>query len=168
MNSESLTSLPLLANLETREQDLLASVLTERAYTPGQTVFHKGSKGFSCFLILEGSVDVRGDAGDRSAKLATLETGSIFGEVALLDHGRRSATCSAGDEGCRLAELQSTEFDMIFNAGNAFAYKLLDMIAVQVVRNLRNASAHLRDMAVQEAMARHHGGGGGGLGDGGG
>ncbi len=152
MDAVALANLPLFQNLDARERQVLATVLTERRLAPGEVVFDEGDKGFSCFFILAGKVDVEGDAGASRRRLATLETGEIFGEVALLDHGRRSATCKAGPSGCLLAELRSPEFDMVFNAGNAFAFKLLDMIATQVVRNLRSASAQLRELAVEDAM----------------
>ncbi len=152
MEVEALAGVELFAALDPRERQTLASVLTAHKKDPGQAVFNQGDKGFSCFVILAGQVDVEGDAGRARRKLATLEAGAMFGEVALLDHGRRSASCVAGPHGCVLAELRSSEFDMIFSAGNSFAYKLLDMIAVQVVRNLRSASAQLRDLASEDAM----------------
>lgn len=152
MEIEALANVALFAALDPRERQTLASVLTAHKFDPGQVVFNQGDKGFSCFLILAGKVDVEGEATRGRRVLATLDAGAMFGEVALLDHGRRSATCVAGPHGCVLAELRSPEFDMIFNAGNAFAYKLLDMIAVQVVRNLRSASTQLTNLASEDAM----------------
>lgn len=149
---EALANVEIFAALDPRERQTLASVLIPHKKDPGEFVFHQGDKGFSCFVILAGAVDVEGAAARGRRRLATLETGAMFGEVALLDHGRRSATCLAGPHGAVLAELRSPEFDMIFGAGNSFAYKLLDMIAVQVVRNLRSASTQLRNLASEDAM----------------
>lgn len=149
MDVESLEGLPLLEDLDPRQRRSLAAVLEEKTFDAGERIFAQGDKAWSCYLILEGSVEV--EVGEQVSKtVATLGAGELFGEVALLDRGRRSAGCVAGPHGARLAELKRPEFDLIFEAGNSFAYRLMDLIAAQLVRRLRQASSQLREAAIQE------------------
>jgi CRP-like cAMP-binding protein len=48
-------------------------------------IFTEGSLGGTCFLIVDGSVNVSVDARGRHQLLATPPTGSIFGQVSLAD-----------------------------------------------------------------------------------
>ena len=151
MDATRLAVLPIFESLDLRQRQSLAQAMTERSYLPGEAIFVQGDKAWSCFILIEGSVTVRGRAGEqRERTLATLGGGELFGEVALLDGGRRSASCVAGPEGAALAELARPEFDMIFNAGNQFAYRLMDLVAAQLVRRLRLASAQLARAAVEQ------------------
>jgi CRP-like cAMP-binding protein len=49
-------------------------------------------------LILDGELRVRLMAGDAETTLATLEAGECFGEIALFDHGMRSADVVANKD----------------------------------------------------------------------
>ena len=151
MEADRLAILPIFEALDLRQRSSLAQAMNERSYLPGEAVCQRGDKAWSCYVLLEGEVEVRGDAGGGHERtLAALKPGELFGEVALLDGGRRSASCVAGPEGAALAELARPEFDLIFNAGNTFAYKLMDLISVQLVRRLRKASARLAEAAIKE------------------
>ncbi|MCA9559189.1 MAG: cyclic nucleotide-binding domain-containing protein [Myxococcales bacterium] len=151
MDAERLAVMPIFDSLDLRQRQSLALAMNEKSYLPGEAVFSQGDKAWSCYVVIEGQVEVRGRAGEEAERaLAMLHEGELFGEVALLDGGRRSASCVAGPEGAALAELGRPEFDMIFNAGNQFAYRLMDLVAAQLVRRLRHASAQLAEAAVKE------------------
>lgn len=150
MDVERLAGIPLIDDLDPRQRASLAVVLREQSYLPDEAVFAQGDKAWSCYLILDGTVEVEVEGQARTRQVATLGVGELFGEVALLDGGLRSAGCRAGPEGCALAELRRPEFDLIFNAGNSFAYRLMDLIAAQLVRRLRQATEQLRQAAVEE------------------
>ncbi|MCB9554399.1 MAG: cyclic nucleotide-binding domain-containing protein [Myxococcales bacterium] len=154
IEAHMVADLPLFAGLDTRQRDILCQVLRERRLKPGEVIVRAGDKGWTCYLILIGEVQVvteRGDGGEAGV-LATLEVGEMFGEVSLIDGGARSATCVAGPEGALVAELARPEFDRIFNAGNTFAFQLMDIIAGQLAHRVHQAADVLRDAAL-EAVA---------------
>lgn len=62
-----------------------------RDYKAGDVIFREGDPAEEMYVIKAGSVEVR--AGNRL--LATLGERTIFGEMALIDHGSRSATAVA-------------------------------------------------------------------------
>lgn len=61
-------------------------------FEPGDDVFRQGDLGDRLYIILSGSADVLRRADDGEATIARLEAGQAFGEMALLDKARRSAT----------------------------------------------------------------------------
>lgn len=155
LTAEALARLPFFQDFQDRELELLANLMTACHYGPGEVVCRKGDRAASCFVVLEGEIHVVVDAADGQREvLAKLAAGELFGEVALIDGGLRSATCAAGPLGARLAALGRAEFDRIFNAGSPFAYKLMDLIGERVVERLRDASARLVDLVVAERNRR--------------
>src|SRR5437763_16622075 len=86
-----LRRVPLLSAVADGELAALAARFQERAYDRGSPVVSKGSSGSGFFIIAEGeaSVVVAG------RKTARLRKGDFFGEVSLIDRGRRSADIMA-------------------------------------------------------------------------
>jgi CRP-like cAMP-binding protein len=155
MDADRLYRLDLFRDFDRRELDILASLMQDRDLDAGEVVFRQGDRAASCFFVVEGEVEVAIDGGAGELKtVSTLPTGALFGEVALVDGGLRSATCVAGPRGARLAALGRAEFDRIFNAGNPFAYKLMDVIGERVVEHLRAASSQLLDVVLAEREKR--------------
>jgi CRP/FNR family transcriptional regulator, cyclic AMP receptor protein len=101
-------------------------------------VFGEGAKGDAAYFVVEGEVTV-----GRSGKtLATMKKGALFGIVALIDQGGRSASCvTAGP--AKLFKLEAEEFDILFQTGNRFAYTMVDLVARQLVEHIRHANAML-------------------------
>jgi CRP-like cAMP-binding protein len=88
---EMLAAVPLFRDLPKRTLERLDRIAVNRSFSEGEAIVKEGDEGVGFFLILEGQVDVtRGDA-----KLNTLHNGDFFGEMALLDNHRRSATVTA-------------------------------------------------------------------------
>lgn len=155
INDRALVLLPLFSELDDRQRRVLAQVLVERSYEPGQAIFEQGQPGLFCGFVTFGDVRIVGEAGEDGEKreLATLGVGELVGEMALLDGGKRSAGCVAGEKGAVLAALARNEFDQLFNAGNPFAFALMDLIAGQLARRLHHATEVLRDAALDESPA---------------
>lgn len=152
INDRSLVLLPLFNQLDDRHRRVLAQVMTERSFDPGQSIFEQGHAGLYCGFVTFGDVKIvaGAKADGQEGVLATLGVGELLGEMALLDGGPRSAGCVAGDRGAVLAVLARDEFDLLFNAGNPFAFALMDLIAGQLARRLHHAAEVLRDAALEE------------------
>jgi len=70
----------------------IAGVLTEAAVPAGDVLTHEGAHEHEqCLVIADGEATVSRDG----VELATLGPGALVGEMALLDHGPRSATVTA-------------------------------------------------------------------------
>src|SRR5215470_7957799 len=90
-----LKNIPFFSHLSEPELEHLAQHGQIAEYPPGEIVVQEGDTANSMYVILDGQVRVykcHEDAGE--IDIARLDTGSFFGELALLDQGTRSATVS--------------------------------------------------------------------------
>jgi len=86
-----LSAIPLFADLSPSELESLAAVASELAIPEGAMPAEEGDFGHAFFAIEEGEADVvRGDE-----TIARLGRGDVFGEIALLSSGRRTASVVA-------------------------------------------------------------------------
>jgi len=94
-----LAEVPFFQLLDDAARESLASHLELVKVPTGQAVFEYGDPGDSLFIVRAGTVEIyfRDDTGARIV-LETLEAGGFFGELSLLDGGRRSASVVATSE----------------------------------------------------------------------
>lgn len=64
-------------------------------FKAGDTILSEGEEGDSAFLIVSGSVEVVIGEGSKAKAVGTLAAGEVFGEMALIEPGPRSATVRA-------------------------------------------------------------------------
>lgn len=88
------------------ELDFLADRLRPVSFAPGEKVVNQGDPGDSVYIVVRGRLAVWLVAEDgRSEQVATLEPGSLFGEMSLLTGEPRSASVIAIDQvDCQLLD----------------------------------------------------------------
>jgi CRP/FNR family transcriptional regulator, cyclic AMP receptor protein len=91
---EALRKVPLFAELDQRELEMLGRQLHERRFREGAEVTKEGAGGAGFFVIAEGNAEVS----VRGEKRTTLSPGDYFGEIALIDEGMRSASITAATD----------------------------------------------------------------------
>ena len=96
----------------------------ERVYPPDTVILREGEVSDSVFLLSSGSVQVTlgGTRGPRRS-LAILQTGEIFGEMAVLERKPRSATVVAREK-CLLLEITGEEIRKLLEAHPEMQVKL--------------------------------------------
>lgn len=86
----------LFGSLPENALEALAEAMSVIRVTAGTTIMREGDVGDSLFVLLDGQVDVnKDDAAGHSRTVATLGPGDVFGEIALLNNVRRTATVAA-------------------------------------------------------------------------
>jgi CRP/FNR family transcriptional regulator len=77
----------------------LASVAVPRRWSSGEVIFREGDTGDTCYVVQSGSVRVtRNHSDGRTITLAELRPGDLFGELAMFDSERRSATVESVED----------------------------------------------------------------------
>ena len=91
MEPEELTQIPVFAELTLDQRQRIAGLCTELEIEAGATLLREGDFGYAMFAITAGTADVlqEGDV------IRTLGPGDVFGEIAVLASGRRTATVVA-------------------------------------------------------------------------
>jgi CRP-like cAMP-binding protein len=88
---ESLTNVPLFRDLPRKSLERIARALRTRTFKSGDTIFKEGEEGVGFFMVGKGRVE----ASRGGTQLAVIGAGGFFGEMALIDNHRRSATMKA-------------------------------------------------------------------------
>ena len=90
-----LKTVPFFDRLSQRQLKTVADIMFERTYDTDETIFEEGQPGAALFLILDGKIAIEICRETSTTRLAVLESGAFFGEMALLDDTPRSANARA-------------------------------------------------------------------------
>jgi CRP-like cAMP-binding protein len=134
----------LFRGLAPRELEALIAYVIVCNYDAGATIFLMGSAGDSLMTVLSGSVGISVSAADgREIRLATFGEGEFFGEIALFDGKRRSATAIA-ITACRLAVLQRRDLLAFLNRHPAIWLKIVEALCSR----LRSTDQQIAEVAL--------------------
>ena len=127
---EHLAQVKMFSSLSKKELGLISKASEVIKVPEGTEIVKEGQIGHEFYLILNGTATVRRNG----RRIASLQTGDYFGEMALLDRGPRSATVTA-DGHCELLVIGQREFMAVLDQVPAVAHKLL----VNMASRLREA-----------------------------
>jgi CRP/FNR family cyclic AMP-dependent transcriptional regulator len=129
---EFIRTVPLFAGLLPSELNRVAAAMQLLDVVDGQLVCAEGDPGYQFYVIAQGEAVVE----RHGHPVAKLHAGDYFGELALLDRGRRSASVRALTD-VRLLVLHKQSFTAVLEEVPAVARKLLGVLAAR----LREAEA---------------------------
>jgi SulP family sulfate permease len=146
-DDHALERVAVLTGLDPGELDALRGLLVKRTYEKGNAVVRQGDDGRELFIIARGtaSVKLRLPGEGREKRLATFSSGTVFGEMALLDRQPRSATVEADDDlVCYV--LTDEGFAALTTAHGAIAIKLLINLGRELSGRLRGATRTIYEL----------------------
>ncbi len=145
-----LARIPLFDELSQGELERVASVTVARAFPRGVRVFHEGDSSDACYIVRSGDLRVTREHPDgRAIALATLGPGDIFGELAMLDGGTRSASVETLSE-CELLALPAPDMRRVVSDHGEIAAKLI----VALTRRLRETNERVTRQSFQTVPSR--------------
>jgi CRP/FNR family transcriptional regulator, cyclic AMP receptor protein len=133
----------LLGSLGERELDGLLARARTMSCKAGKIILQKDDAGDCLLMVLSGSVKIVSKSNEgREIILSLMKRGEIFGELALLDGGDRSADAVAETD-CELLVIQRRDFERFLRDHVDVAISLLAIVA----RRLRQTSDQVADLA---------------------
>lgn len=124
---DHLSSVPLFAACSKKELQAVAKASDELELPEGRVLCEEGSSGREAFVIIDGEAEVRRN----KKKVATLGPGECFGELALLDHGPRTASVTAGTD-LKVLVLGAREFAALLDEVPTIAHKVMRSLAGRI------------------------------------
>ena len=120
-----LADVELFEHLNDDDRASLAEAIDVRELAAGDTLFKAGEPGEALYVVRSGEIElfIKDTAGQRIA-LALVGAGEMFGELALLDRGPRTATAIAMSD-TELLELDRDDLLLLFQRSPAAALRLL-------------------------------------------
>ncbi len=144
-NISILKSFPMLSRISDDELKVFAGILKEIRIEKGKNIITEGDDGNEMYILVKGSVDIIKTTvfGDEFV-CASLDESmhAVFGEMALLDSDKRSATVKAKTD-CIAFAIDNKSFDDFSNRYPHAGVELLRFININLVRNLRTENDNL-------------------------
>jgi CRP/FNR family transcriptional regulator, cyclic AMP receptor protein len=139
----TLQTIGLFAELREPEVEKIARIVGHVSCPANTRVFSEGEPGDAMYLVKSGRVRVsRTPPNCGEEALAILGPGSVFGEMAVLDGGRRSADVIAL-EGCELLVIERKDFAQLLFDDKELAYYVLNAIVRTLAGRLREMDEKL-------------------------
>jgi CRP/FNR family transcriptional regulator, cyclic AMP receptor protein len=140
---------PFFGGLSDASLDLLISMLVERRFEAGATVFAEGEPGNSMFIVHSGKLVVsrRADS-KRVIRMAGLEPGDFFGEMTLIEMQNRSGTVVA-ESATLLYELTARKLYTCYKTDIHAYVMVLQNINRELCRRLRRADNRIAEQILQ-------------------
>lgn len=130
------------------------TVILERRFVPKDAVIMKeGEFGANAFLIQSGSVKVFITEEDKNVTLATLETGQIFGEMALIFDGPRTASVQAVQD-CNLIVITRQQFKDKLGGTDPTIRAVVNMLANRILDTNNSLLNKKNDLATLKETGR--------------
>lgn len=118
----------------------MADILNRRSFKAGAVIFREGDKGSHAYVVQQGRVVIEKTQRDGSVvKLGTLQTGAIFGEMALVDDSTRMAAARA-DQPTVLISIPKEVVRKKLEAADP-AIRMVILMMIRMIRTLADSGA---------------------------
>jgi CRP-like cAMP-binding protein len=145
-----LRAVPVFSELGEEELARVAEVAVPRQFVGGEVVFREGDESSTCYIVRSGRARaVREHPDGRSITLANFGPGDIFGELAMFDDERRSATIETLEDTEAIAILGGDMRRLLAEHAD-ISVKLLASLG----RRLRETNERLARQSFQTVQSR--------------
>lgn len=122
----------LFGGLDILDRRRIAELCTRTRLPARHIVFHQGEPGREMYIVASGrlKISVISEEG-RELSFFILHTGDIFGELALLDGERRSATVTTINA-CELLVLHMNDFKTLLKESHVIGLRMMSLLAGRV------------------------------------
>ncbi len=142
----------LASGMTEEEVRLLAAVASESTFLKNELIFNEKESGDSIYLLLEGRVQIerKNIVSNRFLKrqLLTLRAGQVFGEMAFIEKGLRSASARAKGH-VRVIVFSSQKLEQLMQEHPVAGCKLMTSFARILSQRLRRMNDHWLSKSLQ-------------------
>ncbi|HLX81250.1 MAG TPA: cyclic nucleotide-binding domain-containing protein [Burkholderiales bacterium] len=111
--------------------DMFRNAKDARPYLAGEAIFRAGDRGDNMYVVVEGEVSVSANG----RELELLGPGGVFGEIALIDNGPRSADAIAVTD-CRVVPIDENWFKFLVQQTPYFSLQIMRVMADRLRRSM--------------------------------
>jgi len=140
-HTEILGSVELFESVTPAELQAISLISKEVIFNNGDVITRQGEPGEYLYIVLDGFVEVlhSGTTPEQSPRtIIHLGKGQIFGEMALVDHGTRSATVRAASDQTKVLMIHCDDFEQECEENHHLGYVVMRNIAADLSFKLRH------------------------------
>jgi CRP-like cAMP-binding protein len=144
---DSLKRVEILIGLTDEQLARVAAICQKKVYNAGDVIVREREPSSEIYVIHSGTAEVDLSGGRITAEtlaasgpqsIINLGQGQIFGEMALIDLGLRSATVRCTKDGTELYVLRRDEFMQLCEQDSDIGYKVMRNLAADMSFKLRH------------------------------
>jgi CRP-like cAMP-binding protein len=129
----------LFRGLDESQLERITAISTQETLTKDTKIFNQGDSGDKMYIISQGQVEVRVRGADGESRAALyLGIGQVFGEMALIDSGPRSAAVVAVDDDTVIYSIPTDDFTNLCQTDTGIGYIMMRNIAQDLSFKLRH------------------------------
>ena len=140
-----LAEIGLFAKFDSIDLAAIESHLQRTSYQQGDIIFREGDPGEEVFIVTKGTASAFLQSPNSAIRLATFAPGTVFGELAILDAGPRSATVVA-DEDFVCLVLTMSKYTALMEKHPSVAMRILAAIGRELSGRLRTANRTIHQL----------------------
>ena len=150
-----LREVDIFQDLSASQLEGVAQICEERVCQIGAVIFEENTASDELYIIADGKVDIQVDpsilgistqAGPTT--ITTLRRGQVFGEVALVDQGLRSATAKCAANNTKLLVINRDDLIALCDQDFQMGYVLMRNIAADLSFKIRSADLMIREQLL--------------------
>lgn len=150
-----LREVDIFQDLNESQLEQIAQICEERVCQLGTVIFEENAASDELYIIADGMVDIRVDpsilgvsSSTGPTTITTLHRGQIFGEIALVDQGLRSASARCADNNTRLLVIKRDDLIALCERDFQMGYVLMRNIAADLSLKIRNTDLMVREQLL--------------------
>lgn len=139
-------------NLSTTQLELVASICDTATYNQGDILLKENENSTELYAIARGGVEIMmtptfvsdDEAAYEPVVITELRQGQVFGEVALVDQGIRSATARVSQDNTQLLTIPRDRLMLLCDTYHDLGYKVMKNLAADLAFKIRNTDLTMR------------------------
>lgn len=145
-----LGKVPLFGHISSKHINNIYKNIIERKYPKGSYLFFEKEEGNTLYIVVSGLIKIyKSDVSGRTKTLAYLKEGDFFGEMAMLDEEKRSASACVMEDSLVLI-LNRSDFQREILNYPEIALKLMKTLSERI----RSANKQIEDLTFRNLPGR--------------
>jgi CRP/FNR family cyclic AMP-dependent transcriptional regulator len=148
--------------LNETQLELVASICEPSTYNKGDILLREHDDSTEMYVIARGSIKILmnpsfvgvSDEEVEPVVLTELRQGQVFGEVALVDQGIRSATAKVSQDNTHLLRIPRDRLMLVCDSYPELGYKLMKNLAADLAFKIRNTDLTIRQYQLMLSQSK--------------
>lgn len=149
-------------NLTTTQLELVASICDSATYNQGDILLQENENTTELYVIARGGVEILMNPSLVGANqdeyepvvITELRQGQVFGEVALVDEGIRSATARVSQDNTTLLKVPRDRLMLLCDTYPELGYKVMKNVAADLAFKIRNTDLTVRQYQLMLSQVK--------------